>query len=168
MEVVERKRGEEFADLHYVIDKDAIHEGTGDETNNAPGSSQKVDREYLRRSPSTWLKGAANVPVDLAAETERIPEAEIAALTAQPSVPEALQRPAEDKLYGSRRVLYRRQSRQVRVTLFEGGHEIVPNVALAWLSAQRKGQQAEWNPGPVTPGAVDLREDQGAPVESGK
>jgi dienelactone hydrolase len=158
----------------------------------APGASAVVDHEYSHRSPATWLKRATDVPLDLAAgiadghsgsvpvshtlhafndlaaEADHIPEAEIAALTSQPSVPQALQYSAVDPLYGSRRVLYRRQSRQVRVTLFEGGHEIVPNVALAWLAAQRRGQSTDWNPGTGTKGAVAFPEEHGGAIESGK
>jgi hypothetical protein len=35
-------------------------------------------------------------------------------------------------------VLFRRESGMVRVTVFDGGHEIIHHAALAWLAAQQK------------------------------
>jgi hypothetical protein len=49
-------------------------------------------------------------------------------------------------------VLFRRESNNKRVTIFEGGHEGIPKAALAWLSRQRKipmvsGTRHSDNPG---------------------
>ncbi|MCA9260299.1 MAG: hypothetical protein KDA61_13905, partial [Planctomycetales bacterium] len=49
-----------------------------------------------------------------------------------------------DPLYQGNPVLYRRVSGNVRVTIFDGGHEILHRAALTWLARQRKGQNAEW------------------------
>jgi hypothetical protein len=52
-------------------------------------------------------------------------------------VPAHLQGEAvDDPSYGARRVLFRRASGKARVTIFEGGHEVVEAAALAWLVAQ--------------------------------
>ena len=152
----------------------------------APGSSPAADDQYRQRSPATWLKRATGLPIDiaagiadghngsvpvshslnafndLAADTDRISDTQIDALTVRPSVPSELQRPAADPLYGAKPILYRRQSRQARVTLFAGGHEIIPSAALNWLSGQRKGSPANWNP------AAPLTASAGPAVESGK
>ena len=50
----------------------------------------------------------------------------------------------EDALYGKRRPVFRRSAERVRVTIFDGGHEIVQGAALNWLAAQRKGKPAVW------------------------
>lgn len=55
--------------------------------------------------------------------------------------------PAPDALYpDDQQPLFRRNTENARVTIFEGGHEILHEAALNWLAAQRKGQPANWNP----------------------
>ena len=49
-----------------------------------------------------------------------------------------------DPLYGSKAPLFRRTSGNTRVTIFNGGHEIISDAALRWLAAQRKGVPAQW------------------------
>ncbi|SKA97177.1 Prolyl oligopeptidase family protein [Prosthecobacter debontii] len=56
----------------------------------------------------------------------------------------------------SKPVLFRKVSGNARITLFDGGHEILYAPALNWLALQRKGQAAVWqisNPLPVGPEA---------------
>jgi len=43
-----------------------------------------------------------------------------------------------DKTYGAKCVLFRRQSGTARVTIFQGGHEIIPAAALHWLAKQQR------------------------------
>lgn len=52
---------------------------------------------------------------------------------------------AADPLYGDKPVLFRETSGNARVTLFEGGHEILYTPALNWLAQQKKGQKAIWD-----------------------
>jgi pimeloyl-ACP methyl ester carboxylesterase len=52
---------------------------------------------------------------------------------------------AADPLYGDKPVLFRQTSGNARVTLFEGGHEILYTPALNWLAQQKKGQKAIWD-----------------------
>ncbi|MFM7606398.1 MAG: hypothetical protein ACKO8Z_14535, partial [Prosthecobacter sp.] len=49
-----------------------------------------------------------------------------------------------DASYGLNTPLFRKTSGNTRVTLFEGGHEIVHQAALNWLAIQRKGQPVVW------------------------
>ena len=43
-----------------------------------------------------------------------------------------------DPLYGDKRVLFRRASGNARVTIFDGGHEIIYEAALSWLAGTRE------------------------------
>ncbi len=49
-----------------------------------------------------------------------------------------------DPLYGKKKVIFRKVSNNTRVTIFQGGHEIIHNAALNWLAQQRKSKPAEW------------------------
>lgn len=115
------------------------------------------------RSPSTYLKNARGVPLDInagihdghagsvpvshslnafnlvAAEADRLSPDQILDFVNHRSVPDGLAgEPARDGAYGRKSVLFRRESGAARVTIFEGGHEIVPEAALKWLAKQRK------------------------------
>jgi dienelactone hydrolase len=128
----------------------------------APGASAAVDLEYRSRSPLTWLAAAKDVPLDinagirdghggsvpishslnafnlLAAEADRLAEADIQYLVEKAEVPPHLQRKIEDPLYGGNVPLLRRTSGKTRVTIFKGGHQIVVRAALSWLQKQQK------------------------------
>ncbi|MDD2709175.1 MAG: prolyl oligopeptidase family serine peptidase [Verrucomicrobiae bacterium] len=134
----------------------------------APGSGAAVDEEYRKRSPSTWLDQAKSVPLDintgiadghkgsvpvshslkafnvLAATDGRIAETDIAAICAAPQMPPGLLPTPDDPLYRRGKALYRKISGQTRVTVFEGGHAILAEAALAWLEKQRRGQPPVW------------------------
>ena len=133
-----------------------------------PGSSAEVDRQYAARSPLSHLAKAAGLPIDvatgiedghkgsvpvghtlrafnvLAKEGDRVSNADITAIEAKPQMPAALLQAIEDPSYGRRKPLYRKVSGNARVTLFEGGHEILTEAGLAWLEQQRKGKPAVW------------------------
>lgn len=52
-----------------------------------------------------------------------------------------------DPLYpADQQPVFRRTAGNSRVTIFEGGHEILHEAALNWLAAQKKGQAANWQP----------------------
>ncbi len=64
-------------------------------------------------------------------------------------VPEELQatnNAAHDPLYGDNQPIYRRADGNIRVTVFDGGHEIVHTAALNWLAAQVKDKPTNWSP----------------------
>ncbi|MEW6307021.1 MAG: prolyl oligopeptidase family serine peptidase [Verrucomicrobiota bacterium] len=126
-----------------------------------PGS--KAEAECIKRSAITHLAKAKGVPLDinagihdghtgsvpvshtlnafnlLAAPEHRLTAGQIAIFTDQAAVPEALRgERTDDPAYRNKPVLFRRQSGSTRVTLFEGGHEIVTEAALQWLAQQRR------------------------------
>ena len=128
----------------------------------APGSSRKADREFKRRSAKTWLARAKNVSLDinagiadghtgsvpishslrafnlLAAPKDRLTDAEIDYFVRRQAVPRHLRQPIEDATYGDHPPLFRRASRKVRVTIFQGGHDELFEAGLSWLEQQRK------------------------------
>ena len=152
----------------------------------APGTDSLVDEEYRKRSASAWLENAKGLPVDINAgifdghkgsvpvshslkafnvlsdSSGRVTEAEISLMTEKPEVPEELLFKGMDPLYKKWNVLFRRISQNSRVTLFQGGHEIVHVAGLAWLEQQRKGQAAVWE---VPVSEMDLSDKS---TESGK
>jgi hypothetical protein len=50
-----------------------------------------------------------------------------------------------DPVYADRPPVFRATHGNTRVTIFEGGHEMVHQAALNWLAKQRKGQPAVWD-----------------------
>ena len=129
-----------------------------------PGKSDKVDLEYKNRSPLTWLANAKKAGVNLDISTgiydghkgsvpvshtlrafnavaepaDRISDADIAYMTEKAEVPTHLRKKISDRDYREKIPLMRKTSGAARVTIFKGGHEIVPVAALTWLSKQRK------------------------------
>ena len=129
-----------------------------------PGKSDAVDLEYKNRSPLTWLGKAklagvnldintgindghsGSVPIShtllafnaVADPTDRISDADIAHMVEKSEVPTHLRKKLSDRTYGPRIPLMRKISGAARVTIFQGGHEIVPTAALTWLSQQKK------------------------------
>lgn len=128
----------------------------------APGASPAVDREYKNRSPVTHLKNAVGLRVDinagirdghagsvpishslsafnlLAAAKDRIAAKDIEYFVQHAKVPPHLRRPLTDPSYGRKTPLFRRTSGNARVTIFDGGHELVAPAALSWLERQKK------------------------------
>lgn len=131
----------------------------------APGDSAAVDDEYRQRSPLTHMRGARNVPLDLAAGVhdghqgsvpvwhtlaafnevakakgaKPVTEAEIA----QISRPQGrLEKPqAGDELFDpifGRQIYLRRTAGPCRVSIFEGGHECIAEAAIEWLARHAK------------------------------
>ena len=127
-----------------------------------PGASENVDRQYELRSPITWLENARGVNVDINAgirdghegsvpvshslrafnkiadEPARLAEEEIAFFVREVQVPSHLEREISDPSYGAKQPLFRRQSDKVRVTLFDGAHELIPQAAMHWLEQQHR------------------------------
>ena len=128
-----------------------------------PKDGSEAEAECRKRSASTYLHNARGVTLDInagihdghtgsvpvshtlnafnivAKEADRLSGKQIDYVTAKRKVPKPLQRETEtDAVYGKKKVLFRRRSGNARVTIFEGGHEIVHQAALEWLSKQRK------------------------------
>ncbi|QDS89552.1 Prolyl oligopeptidase family protein [Rosistilla ulvae] len=122
-----------------------------------PGTSPEVDEEYRKRSPLTYLADAkgvrlsinagirdghvGSVPVshsllafnEVAEAADRLSEEQIRELVQTAKVPADLQTAISDPSFGEKQPLFRRTSGSATVTLFDGGHELVDNAAIAWI-----------------------------------
>lgn len=146
---------------------DHIESACGDD----PARSESALLEARKRSPLTWLSNAAGIlPVDistgihdghtgsvpvghairayniLAAPEDRISENDIAFIEANEQIPPHLAAAEEDPSYG-RKIHLRKQSRTVRLTLFEGGHDMLPEPAFEWLARQSCKSAPDWAAG---------------------
>jgi acetyl esterase/lipase len=137
----------------------------------APGISPEVDRQYAVRSACSYLQNASEIPLDintgihdghkgsvpvsqslkafnaLAKTEDRLSDADITFITDNAQIPDNLKMSVNDQLYSNskRPVLFRRVSGNARITVFDGGHDIIREAGLAWLEKQRKGTAPEWN-----------------------
>ena len=71
----------------------------------------------------------------------------------------------QDNALQTRDIHFRRTCENTRVTIFEGGHEILHLPALNWLALQRRGQAAVWD---IPPSAVDWFHVDAQQTQSGK
>jgi len=131
----------------------------------SPATNAQALAQCVLRSPVTYLAQATNLALDInqgvndgrsgsvpfthalyafnivAAPADRLTEQQITNFYATQISPEPA---GPDPLYGSKAPLFRRLSGNTRVTIFNGGHEIISNAALRWLAEQRKGMPAQW------------------------
>ena len=78
----------------------------------------------------------------LAAPEDRLRTALISEFVKTAKVPEGLRKEtAVDASYGRKSVLFRRKSGAARITIFQGGHEIIPEAGLQWLAKQVRKEQ---------------------------
>lgn len=141
--------------LHYTQQIEASCGGP-------PGVNTAADFQYWNRSPIHFLTRAWGVPLDLnagirdghegsvpishslhafnilAQPSDRLSEPIISKLVKNTQVPEVLRSNDQDATYGTSTVLFRRRSGSVRITLFDGGHEIIHDAAFAWLEKQSR------------------------------
>ena len=128
-----------------------------------PLSGSEAQEEAMKRSPVTYLARAKGVALDLnagitdghngsvpishsleafnllAAAKDRLSTKQISAFVRTAKVPQSITDTVPvDKTYRAKRVLFRRQSGTARVTIFQGGHEIIPAAALHWLAKQQR------------------------------
>ena len=128
--------------------------------------------EYALRSPLTWLGRTrdagvptyictgihdgwrGSVPVEhsirafnaLADAPDRIAEGAIAYIEKNQAVPKVLEFDGKDPFYDTaRRIHLRRTSANVRLTVFEAGHDGNYAAGFDFLSRQRKGRKADWS-----------------------
>ena len=126
-----------------------------------PGTPAHADA--LKRSAITYMARARGVNLDinagitdghngsvpishsleafnaLAAPKDRLSPALIGEFVKTAKVPAALRKEAAvDARYGRKTVLFRRKSGAARVTIFQGGHEIIPEAGLQWLAEQNR------------------------------
>lgn len=138
-----------------------------------PSENSEAFRSGHMRSPLTWLPNAccADVAIDistgvhdghtgsvpvsqainafnvLAKEKDRLSQEEIDYICKNEKIPEKILAKKGDPAFGEHTVYFRRQSNNARLTLFEGGHDLVPYPALTWLARQRRGKKTDWKPG---------------------
>ena len=149
-----------------------------------PAESAEARKEARKRSPLTWLPNAVSrLPVDigtgihdghrgsvpvgqairayntLAAPADRISEEDIARIENEEKIPDHLKAGSGDPAYGSHTVYLRKQSNLVRLTLFEGGHDMIADAAFDWLSRQTAGQTPDFTSG--QPPKVELEANLG-------
>ena len=129
-----------------------------------PTGDTPAARECRKRSPVAYLERARAIPIDinhgihdgrndadpvpigqslrafnlLAEPQARFTEEEMEYFTRESKVPGSLQSEKADPDYGGLTILYRRQSGNVRITVFDGGHEKNTEAAFRWLNRQRR------------------------------
>ena len=136
-----------------------------------PAKDPRAMEEAKHRSPLTWLPavkgkgiieigvgihdGHPGVPVShgflaynaLAAEKDRLSPEDIEYMRKNEKVPPHLLSPVEDPSYGKVQILFRRVSERVRLTIFEGGHSILPGPAFGFLEQQERNKAPFWGCG---------------------
>lgn len=135
-----------------------------------PEVSSSAAAQAKRRSPATYLASASgktiidigtgihdghkgSVPVGhtlrafnlLAAPEDRIAQEDIDFIEKNQEIPEHLKYQGEpDPAYGEYKVLMRRVSNLTRVTVFEGGHDLLPGPGMGFLENQLRGKEPVW------------------------
>lgn len=128
-----------------------------------PGTSPSVDFEYQKRSPLTYLSPEIHLNLDINAgihdghvgpvpishslltynalvnPEDRLSAEDISYFVEQQKVPQYLIDPLlSDPSYGEKVPLFRAQSGTTRLTIFEGGHEIIIDAVINWLQQNIK------------------------------
>lgn len=134
-----------------------------------PDKSDALKEACMKRSALTYLENAKGINIDinhgvndgragsvpfihslyafnkLANAPDALTNSEIDEYYKTRKLPATMKAASADPLFGDKTTLFRRTSGNARVTIFEGGHEIVHKPALNWLANQRKGQKAAWD-----------------------
>lgn len=130
----------------------------------APGDSAEIDADYRDRSPVFHMHRSGDLPISVWAGindghtgsvpvshslrvfngiaqgngTAQISDTEIEQLVRDRKLEQPLDSDSgEDELLG-REILLRRTSRESVITIFDGGHESMPDAAVHWLKQQRR------------------------------
>lgn len=134
-----------------------------------PAVSASAQKEAMMRSPLTWLERASEVPLDInhglndgragsvpfthslrawnrvvENEDDRLSRDAVQSFYQTQQPPEPFM--GIDPHYGKHQPVFRRVSGNQRITIFDGGHEIVHRAALTWLAAQQRPRPVEWSP----------------------
>ncbi len=154
--------------------REGKHSGYADHIEKAvggrPDDNDAAAGECVKRSPLTYLEHATSVNLDINAgitdghdggsvpfthslhafnqvvpTDDRLSGDFIKSFYEQQKLPAGISEANPDQLYGEKPVVFRRTSGNTRVTIFQGGHEIIHEAALNWLAGQRKGKPANWN-----------------------
>lgn len=140
-----------------------------------PVSDKKASEQAIHRSPLTWMKGAkdkvildigagihdghtGSVPIshailafnELAEPQDRISREDMVDMTENQRIPDSLRFQGEDPAYLDHPVLLRRTSGLARLTIFEGGHDILTAAAFGFLENQSAGKTPVWDSGSLS------------------
>jgi len=135
-----------------------------------PGIDLDATKQARARSPLSFLENAGTVTLDInhgiddgrkgsvpfthslnafnlvVTESDRISKGDIKDFYDTQQVPVGLHSDnLVDPVYGKKNPIYRKTTTHSRITVFKGGHEIIHEAALNWLSLQTKGKPAAWN-----------------------
>lgn len=132
-----------------------------------PGQSAQIDQDLRARSPRFHITAATGLPLDLnhgvldgkigsvpfhhtilaynalalVQGDEVVSEEEIVQLDTQGRLTQPKDDDTDpDPLYPNRPIHLRRKSGATRLTIFEGGHDLVPAAGIAFLAAHTRGQ----------------------------
>ncbi|MEO0414036.1 MAG: prolyl oligopeptidase family serine peptidase [Verrucomicrobiota bacterium] len=147
-----------------------------------PTETEKLRADAQHRSPNHWLNHAQSVNLDINhgihdGRTGSVPfthalrawnavvekdhqfgEKFIAEYYQSQKLPKTeLAFSGEDKLYGEKAPAFRKVSGNTRLTLFDGGHEMIHSAALNWLNNQRRNEPAVWE----IRNAIELKTEAG-------
>lgn len=134
-----------------------------------PRTNPNAAAQAKHRSPLTWLANATDkvildigtgihdghtgsVPIShavnafnrVAKPEDRISQEDIDYMVQYEKIPAHLQFNGEDPAYGENKVLLRKASGKVRLTLFEGGHQILEGPAFGFLDRQLRDAEPVW------------------------
>ncbi|MCB1208771.1 MAG: alpha/beta fold hydrolase [Verrucomicrobiales bacterium] len=141
-----------------------------------PDSPERI-KDAHQRSPQTWLAAASSVALDInhgvhdgragsvpfrhsllafnsvVGEADRLPVAQIHEFYDTQKLPAGWPAATPDPLYEGKPVVFRKVSGKTRITIFDGGHEILYLPSLNWLAQQRRGKPVVWTvekPDPIS------------------
>ncbi len=137
-----------------------------------PAEKSDFAENCRKRSPLTYLDNAKNLTIDissgihdghigsvqvshainafniLAANEDKICHEDIDYIVKNEKIPPHLQSPViQDPAFNGKEIYFRRQSKNVRLTLFEGGHELLPSPAMQFLAKQSRSGKNDWSNG---------------------
>lgn len=143
-----------------------IELSAGGDPQNDPDASE----ECRKRSANIYLANAKDLPLEIATgihdghtgsvpvsqtleafnilanPEDRISEADIKYFNEKEAVPPHLALKTKEIIPTTgREIHFSRISGNTRVTIFEGGHDLLPNPALNWLERQKKRQRPDWS-----------------------
>jgi len=136
-----------------------------------PDTDPAAAEEALKRSSKKYLAGlrgrefiidiatgihdghTGSVPVShalhafnaLAQTEDQISKETIEYICQTEKIPEGMEYTQTDPGFGKYKVLFRRVSGSVRITLFEGGHTLLNSTGMAWLANQRRHAEPDWS-----------------------
>ncbi|MBR1952660.1 MAG: hypothetical protein IKA32_08785, partial [Lentisphaeria bacterium] len=134
-----------------------------------PQKDPEAKAQAAKRSPLTYLARAAKLKVDinagihdgykgsvltshslnafnvLADKKDQLSKEEINSIVRDRKVPAKFGKPEKDPSFGRANVLFRRKSKLVRITIFNGGHTILASAGLDWLARQSRDKKVDWS-----------------------